>query len=329
MRVLILHDAPRAGSRADELDALEQARVVASALAELGHEPRSFGVGLDLAALEAEIASARPALAFNLVESLAGHGRLIAVVPQLLDALGIPYAGCPAQAIHATSGKLLAKERLEAAGLPTPAWLTARDLAQGVGAHVFPETWIVKSVWEHASVGLDEDSVRSFASAEELASELERRRPALGGEGFAELYVEGREFNLALLGNPGGEPEVLPHAEIVFEGYGSSKRRVVGWRAKWDPESYEYHHTPRRFDFPASDGALLRELAQLAKTCWALFELRGWARVDFRVDAAGRPWILEINTNPCLSPDAGFAAALERAGIPFRAALARIVSDLS
>ncbi|MBK9384841.1 MAG: D-alanine--D-alanine ligase [Planctomycetes bacterium] len=328
MRVLILYDAPRAGSRTDELDALEQARVVGGALSELGHEVHSFGVGLDLSALEREIERARPELAFNLVESLAGHGRLIAVVPQLLDAFGVPYVGCPASAIHATSGKLLAKERLHDAGLPTPAWVSERDLAHGAGGVEFPDTWIVKSVWEHASVGLDEDSVRNFASADELANELARRRSSLGGEGFAELYVEGREFNLALLGNAGGEPEVLPHAEIVFEGYGSSKRRVVGWRAKWDPESYEYHHTPRRFDFPASDGALLREIGQLAKACWALFDLHGWARVDFRVDAAGRPWILEINTNPCLSPDAGFAAALERAGIPFRAAIARIVSDL-
>jgi D-alanine-D-alanine ligase len=61
----------------------------------------------------------------------------------------------------------------------------------------------------------------------------------------------------------------------------------------------------------------LAELGRLAKACWELFGLAGWARVDFRVDGAGRPFILEINANPCLAPDAGFARALERAGLSF------------
>ena len=60
-----------------------------------------------------------------------------------------------------------------------------------------------------------------------------------------------------------------------------------------------------------------------------LFKLRGWARVDFRVDAAGEPWILEVNANPCISPDAGFAAALERASIPYEEGIRRILEDIS
>lgn len=67
-------------------------------------------------------------------------------------------------------------------------------------------------------------------------------------------------------------------------------------------------------------------MTRLALACWRLFRLRGWARVDFRVDADGHPFILEVNANPCLSPDAGYAAALERAGIPFADAVGRIVA---
>ena len=101
----------------------------------------------------------------------------------------------------------------------------------------------------------------------------------------------------------------------------------VGYRAKWDEESYEYRHTPRRFDFPESDAPLLERLRQTARACWHLFGLQGWARVDFRVDAEGHPWVLEVNANPCLSPDAGFAAALDRAGIDYGAAMERILAD--
>ncbi len=55
--------------------------------------------------------------------------------------------------------------------------------------------------------------------------------------------------------------------------------------------------------------------------------LRAWARVDFRVDQNGQPWILEVNANPCLSPDAGFRAALQQAGIAFDEAIACILED--
>jgi len=102
---------------------------------------------------------------------------------------------------------------------------------------------------------------------------------------------------------------------------------VVGYRAKWDADSFEYHHTPRRFDFPSPDRPLLVHLETLARDCWELFDLGGYARVDFRVDEQGQPWVLEINANCCLSPDAGFAAAVERGNIPFNEAVRRILND--
>jgi D-alanine-D-alanine ligase len=99
----------------------------------------------------------------------------------------------------------------------------------------------------------------------------------------------------------------------------------VDYRAKWDETSSAWGNTPRTFDFGESDRELLERLEQAALRCWEQFNLRGYARVDFRVDAAGTPWVLEVNTNPCLSPDAGFAAALDRAGIPFDEAVRRIL----
>ena len=86
-------------------------------------------------------------------------------------------------------------------------------------------------------------------------------------------------------------------------------------------------HTVRRFDFPAQDGALLAELRRVAAQCWNAFGLRGYARVDFRVDAENRPFVLEVNANPCLSPDAGFAAAAARAGLSYLQVVERILCD--
>jgi len=249
-----------------------------------------------------------------------------------MDAMGIAYTGACAEAIQLTSHKILAKERLHALGLPTPDWIgpCPQDLpavsriaipAAGEAGH-----WIVKSLWEHASIGLDETSVVRCDRADQVPEALQARTQTLGGAWFAERFVEGREFNLSLLAGPGG-PDVLRPAEILFEGYPPGALRIVGYRAKWDADSYEYHHTPRRFRFPSEDAILLDQLQDLALRCWQGFGLKGYARVDFRVDAAGRPWILEINANPCLSPDAGFAAALEASGIRYASAVERILTD--
>jgi D-alanine-D-alanine ligase len=332
MRITIAHNAVSDADAPDERDVLVQAAAVRAALTELGHETDLLACTLDLADARRRLSKWQPDLVFNLVESLDGRGRLIHLMPSLLDALGIPYTGSCAEAILVTSHKVFAKERLTALRLPTPSWIgpVPADLPcmspSGTAPADPSPRWIVKSLWEHASIGIDEASTVLCEHGADVAALLRDRAPHFGGACFAERFIEGREFNLSLLAGPAG-PDVLSPAEILFEGYPADALRIVGYRAKWDESSYEFHHTPRRFDFPPEDAALLKRLGGLAKECWRAFGLNGYARVDFRVDAGGQPWILEINANPCLSPDAGFAAALQASGVNYPAAIARILSD--
>jgi ribosomal protein S18 acetylase RimI-like enzyme len=159
-----------------------------------------------------------------------------------------------------------------------------------------------------------------------LFQEIARRSTTYGKQYFAEEFIDGREFNLSLLAGPNG-PQVLPPAEIDFSAFPDGKPKIVNYAAKWDEKTFEFQNTPRRFDFPASDQPLLAKLNGLAVRCWEVFGLRGYVRVDFRVDVNGHPWILEINTNPCLSPDAGYAAALRQARISTEQAIQRILDD--
>ncbi|MCX7038744.1 MAG: D-alanine--D-alanine ligase, partial [Spirochaetes bacterium] len=293
-----------------------------AALGRLGYQAIDVPLTLDLGVSAAVLRSSAPLLAFNLTETINGHGRLIHLAPSLLDSLGIPYTGALAEAIYLTSHKILAKRALACAGIDTPPWAAAAR-----GAPPFPPPYIVKSIWEHASIGLEDSSVAGDSSA--LADEIERRAVREGIENlFVEGYVEGREFNLGLLSAPDAAgKKVLPPAEIQFVGYPEGKPRVVGYRAKWVDGSFEYGNTQRRFSFPPEDQPLLAALADLARACWDLFGLRGYARVDFRVDQSGRPWILEINTNPCIAPDAGFMAAAAQAGLTIDEVVARIIAD--
>jgi len=330
MRIAVVHNAIAPEDRPDEQDVLVQAEAVSQSLKELGHDVVQMPCTLDLLSIKDRLLAYDPQLVFNLVESLDGQGRLIHLFPGLLDGMGIFYTGSCTESIFVTSHKGLAKERMILSGLPTPAWIgpspcdlpfVCKNLLSGE-----KERWLVKSIWEHGSLGLDDDEPVETEDIETLHQILKERAPKLGGSCFAEVFVQGREFNLSILEDTAGI-RVLPPAEIVFENYGSEKLNIVGYRAKWDSSSYEYHHTPRRFDFPSSDEPLLQHLKSLAVRCWKVFGVKGYARIDFRVDLKGRPWILEVNANPCLSPDAGFAAAVDRSGMTFVRAIESIAMN--
>jgi D-alanine-D-alanine ligase len=332
MKIAVVHNSVAPEDPPDDQDVLLQAESVAAAASDLGHRARIFSCSLDLEAAKIALTAFSPDLVFNLVEALDGSCRLLPFFPALCDRLGMAYTGSSATALWVTTQKVLAKERLAAAGVPTPAWIgpvpaessAVREASDAGGAAT--GTWIVKSLWEHASFGMNGDVLVFGADGDGIRQVLYRRTSEFGGACFAEAFIDGREFNLSLL-QTAGRIRVLPPAEIVFEGFGKDRPRIVDYRAKWNTDSYEYHHTPRRFDSPAEDRPLLRRLQALALRCWDLFGLTGYARVDFRVDEKNRPWVLEVNANPCLSPDAGFAAALAEAGIPYQKAVQCILAS--
>ncbi|MBU0638318.1 MAG: D-alanine--D-alanine ligase [Planctomycetota bacterium] len=324
MNAVLLHDDIPTNARADEVDVFAQAGAIEAALIALGYRTSRLPFTLDLGAVRAELRAREPALVVNLVEAVARLGRLQHLAPALLDTLRFPYTGAPTEALFLTTNKLLTKRLLSMQGLPTPDWFEPGG-DHGSDA-IRSGHYIIKPVAEDASVGLEDDAVVQIDDRAQLEQCVRTRAESLGLDVFAERYIAGREFNLSVLAGPDG-PEVLPIAEIHFVDYAPGRPRLVGYRAKWDAESFEYSHTPRSFEFPPEDSPLLMELGRLARASWSLFGLRGYARVDFRVDTDGHPWILEVNANPCLSPDAGFAAAAGQAGLSGPDVVQRIVAD--
>lgn len=333
MKVAVCHSQIPHEATKDEQDILVQVEAISQALSNLGFEPIVIPFSLNLEITIAALQKARPEVVFNLVETVCGSGRFVHLAPTVLDYLRLPYTGSGTEALFLTSNKLLAKKILKSQAIPTPSWMTLHSTPEEGAAsenatsatkyHTQTEghtqaaaadgtSYIIKSVWEHASIGLDESSViatnqRTTAAANQattdeqdaqaehthhirhIRQEMERRKEIDGQDFFAEIYIDGREFNLSLLAGDSG-PEVLPPAEIHFQDYPAGKLKIVDYRAKWEEESFEYSHTPRCFDFPTEDHLLLKQLSELAKKCWYAFELAGYARVDFRVDQAGKPW---------------------------------------
>ncbi len=321
--VVVIHNPVGSRASADEQDVLVQASQVARALEESGYRVRIMPFDLRSEAYAEELRRLKPLFAFNLVESVDGDGRLIHWACSFLDHLKIPYTGAGAEAMFLTSNKVLAKKWMHSCCIPTPSWLVPGDRARCTCP--FPGEYIVKPLWEEASVGMDETSVVTAGTMDELEALVNARAGRMGHECFAERFIDGREFNLSVLAGLEG-PQVLPPAEIRFD-LPPGRKKIVDYRAKWDEESSEYRATSRSFDFKPGDAPLLEGLKSLALQCWQLFELKGYARVDFRVDNGENPFVLEINANPCISPDSGFVAAAARAGITFRELAGRIVAD--
>lgn len=317
---VVLHDAVSRDAAPDRLDTLAQVQAVSRALEQLGWTTHRLTFDLQLQVVVSRLKELRPALVFNLVESVDGDARLLHWAAELLEHLRLPFTGCGSRAVVTTGDKLLAKRMMRDAGIPTPEWCATGDLKE---CHEFADgPWIIKPVAEDASVGLDAESVVDEPGV--LAARLRSRSARCGGEWFAERFIDGREFNVSLLAGPQG-PEVLPVAEIEFVDFPPDRPRIVDYEAKWAAQSAAYLGTRRRFDFPRRDDKLIARLQTVAQRCWGLFGLRGYARVDLRVDDHGNPWVLEVNANPCLTPDAGYVAAAAKADLNYTALIERLL----
>lgn len=301
--------------RPDEADTLVAAESVRASLERQGFAAEIIAIGPDLEALT-PLVGRRPFVVFNLVEALGGIAIDAVRALERLDQLGLGYTGTRTAAYRAATSKLETKVQLQRAGIATPRhWLAGDDVADALRV-------IVKSVDEHGSLGIDQGSV---VDGDRASDEIAAREARFGGRFFAEAFIAGREFNVSVLEMEDG-PVVLPMAEIDFAGLPDETLAIVDFTAKWDPAAPSYQLTPRRFGVEAREADLARELARLSLASWHALGLSGYGRVDFRVDRDGRVFVLEVNANPCISPDAGFAAAALEAGLDYDCTIAAIIA---
>lgn len=314
MTIGIIHNRPIPAGEPNwesSLDVMVQVEAISTALSALGQPHLAIPFDRDLASFATRLRRAEIDLVFNLCESVDDDPLLIGHPAAVLELLGLPFTGSSAMALMVSTDKVLVKRALQAAGLPTPGFFLYEGGPVALPPHLtFP--LLMKPRWQDASIGIDQESLlRTPAGIEApLAAHYANFGPLV-----VEEFLEGREFNVALLGYP--EPRVMPLAEIDFTGFPADLYRIVGYRAKWDEDSPEYSTTNRVF--PDLPDALAAELRRVATECFRAFALRDYGRVDMRLDQQGRVQVLEINANPCLSPDAGFPAAVAAGGLDYTA----------
>lgn len=319
--IVVAHPRVAADADPSTSDVLDQVDLVTGALA-AGGEPFEV-VAVDGGRVWEALAPRPGVVVFNLLEAPPGSPQLQPAATAALELLGLPCTGSAAAPMWLTTDKLATRAVLTSGGLPVPPGGRFEPDCPTLLDDV-PPPWILKPAYEDASLGLEGDPVcATAAQAVTRGRNLAARFP--GQPIVLEHFLPGREFNASLLEDAGGV-EVLPVAEIEFVDFPAGTPAVVGYEAKWRTGSFEYEHTVRRFPSAEADGLLLDELAALARSAWRRCDLGGYARVDLRLDETGRPHILEVNANPCLSADAGFMAAANRAGLDAAAVVGRIVA---
>ena len=247
---------------------------------------------------------------FNLVESPPGQPGFQVEAAAAFERLGLRITGSPSGVIAATTDKEGTRRVLGGRGVAVaPGGLFEPGRPEVLDR--VPPPWILKPCLEDASLGLDDDAVTTDrAEAAAAARRLQQRFP--GQPVLVEHLLPGREFNISLLAD-GDHVEVLHPAEMTFVDFPPDEPRIVGWKAKWDEGSFAYRHTVRRF-LDDDERPLRAKIEDVARAAWAACGLAGYGRVDLRLDEDETPRVLEVNANPCLSPDAGFAAAAHKTG---------------
>lgn len=324
--VLILHNEPKPAGRGgayveSEAGVLVEAQAVSRALHKLNVPHRTVGVRR-FEDLPAVLSAADEPVVFNLVEGFWSDAGQETLVPTVITSFGKACTGNSSQALLLTLDKWECKTLLMAAGLPTPKGVIVRPGQSIPAKNLFEGPYIVKPVGTDASEGIDKTSIIQ-KPGKALADAVKRIHDRISQPALIEQYIEGRELNISVISRK-GELEVMPLAEIDFSAFEAGQPRIVGYEAKWLEDSFEFNHTPRIIPAPLPK-RLAEEVRELAKAACRTLHCFEYCRVDFRLDKANRPYVLEVNANPDISPDAGFAAAIDAAGISYKAFVKLII----
>jgi D-alanine-D-alanine ligase len=292
----------------------ESAMAVTQGVADFGLESELIGVhGRDLPEVITRLASNPPDLVFNLCESLAGDCRNEAVIPSILDMLKVPYTGTDAIGLGLCLHKDRAKHILHGQGISAPPHIIVSDPAELDDPPDLDYPYFLKLAHEDASIGIEpSNKVTDIGELRTRATELigKYKQPVI-----CERYIAGREVNVTVMGNS-DDTRVLPLHEIDFSAMPDDRPHIVSYAAKWDENHVDYEGT-KPVPMKNLTAELERAITATSVDAFGALGLRDFGRVDLRIDADGVPWVIDVNPNCDISPDAGVARAARHADIDY------------
>ncbi|MBN1893297.1 ATP-grasp domain-containing protein [bacterium] len=297
----------------------QEVSAVTEAAREAGHTVAIFELE-NIVTDVPKIRRRRPDVIFNFCEGYRGSSRNEMHVAGIWEMLGIPYTGNPALTLGFAQNKVLSKQIFESRKISTPPYevYTSEPRRSSLKYPL-----IAKPASEDASLGISHDAV--VHNLEELQEKVQFLLRLYHQPVLVEKYIEGREFNIGILGNY--PPKALPVSEIDFSALRKGEPHITSYEAKWIESHPMYRRTPSVCPAPIRS-ELRTKLKNVALQVYRLLNGRDYGRIDVRVNSAGKIFVLEYNPNPDISPDAGYAKGLKAAGIPY-AEFVNLLIDLA
>jgi D-alanine-D-alanine ligase len=288
------------------------------ALTSLGYNTLRVAVRDSLVELERELASYSPddTFIFDNCDGFNGNNFAAVSVLKLVEQLGFPHTGTPAEGIELCTDKPWAKKRLMEFGIPTPDY---QVFTRPEGEIYIDFPVIVKPSTEDASMGIDLHSVASNPAAlfEGVKRVLEQyEQPAI-----VEQFIPGREVAVAMWGN--APVETLPISEEDYSNISDPLQQLLTYEAKWEPDSFYFKNIYARCPAALSEEEESR-IQQVAVATFHAMGLRDFGRVDIRY-YQGVPYVIDINELPDLSPESGFWNSARAAGYQYPVMIERIL----
>lgn len=296
---------------------------VKHALLNLGHEVRVVGVSDDIAPIRHAIEEWRPDIAYNMMEEFAENGALDYYVVSYLDMLGIPYTGCNPRGLLLARDKSLSKKILTYHRIPVPKFAVFKRHRQVnmQKAAKLPYPMIVKSTVEEGSYGIAQSSY--VTNAGELAGRVTQLFEMAEGDAIAEQYIEGREFYVTVIGNK--RLQVFPIRELVFDKADGNIHKIATYSVKWNEKYRDKWGIDYQFARNMPQG-MPEKINKLCKRIYRILDLNGYARMDLRLTARGKLYVLEANPNAAIAYDEDVAFSAERAGLSYEQLIQRVLN---
>jgi len=314
--VVLLYNQDSSWTAEESQEAEQYVMTMADALGRHGHLVEPILIRKDLAGPLKRF-DPRERIVFNWCEGIDGVPNSYDHIPPVLEEMGFAYTGSNAWTLAMTQDKAVTKAILDRLNVPTPSWRVFRRPSEVEGWDIFPA--IVKPAAEHCSFGITEGAVVSDIG--QLRGRVAHIVQSYGGQALVEDFIEGREFNVSIWGN--GVPAPLPLYEIEFSDIPDPRDRLVSYEAKWNKGTFLFEHTPSRCPAPVDD-ELAEHIRSVGMAAYRALHLRDYGRIDIRVRER-QAYVVDVNSNPDITIDGGFAKTAAVAGYDYGAMASRIV----
>ncbi len=270
----------------------------------------SLPIDLDAYKSIREIQKKNPTAIFNFVESVEGISAYEYCMAGIYELLGIRYTGSLPSSLGNCLNKYRTKNILRACGISTPhSYYVKCGQLPSTKSFKLSFPVILKLNTEDASIGISELSVvKNFTG---VIKRLKFLFETYKQDVIVEEYIEGRELNAAVLGK-----RVLPISEISFGTLPSHLPKIVTYEGKWISDTVYYEHTKPQCPAKLSK-KIKKKVEDTALAAFEAMNCRDYARVDMRLSKDGTPYVIEVNPNPDISTDSGFARAANAAGLSY------------